>query len=987
MVVIVRTLGREIDMNLSEMGSNKSFALFRSITSYETKHGSQDDYFKAILEKNSENLDMAFADFVSAHCYELLKAMHPSECVERRAGILCSRFGHFLIQQDTVSCDIYAEIALSFLKIAEKILKVEDAPFDWFFTLRHLSKIYNQRQYGDICINETEGYYYASNYIAAVREHSDIFEARDSSRKGRVKQKSYKKKNNRKMYSKGLLKNGHYESIFRSRTEAMYCYCDAAEENIKSILNKCERDSEAYKRLYGEYEFDYLKQLGFNAVHYSDVIGDKQKIITCAMAYCDVMMYHAKHKKLSEHAFNISMYILDDCMNMALQDEKNFSLQIPIVLKRANSLMVIFEADGFKGRDTQIKHLYESIRPIEHILQEDKDVSPIDEASLKLHLAMLYDYVNNNGEFDEQIMAYAHHAIQTLPLDFYSTSILSFAKKMADTALFAKNWQVSVGFFDIALMAYKQVTSQSISERFWQKEKSQSYYLDYDAAYANLMCNNYSRTIEILETSRSRQLDNTFEIKRQHPDLYEGYCSNQEVIAEVYQKTEDYIQENEDKMASIRDPEVLRFFEEKQRKAVDEFPEIRKKYNELSENIRQPQFEDICNAIPVGIPVVYIVMSFMASFAVILYKRSESSDAEVSWLELEQLDRIKFIEKMIVLSSSEEAKTPEAKQPSWTEIYEALKSNELEISQKETQINYLIDDLGQTVMKPINDHLDHFIEPQDKNVQRVILIPMGFLAFLPLHAAYTGEYNYLSDQYNFVYAPNVRSFKNSDSQYDISSAFCLIKKGLKHAHREAAIVCDFFDGALKYDTAHSKEDILKEIGKHHLVHFSCHGQGNIYTPYESGIMLDENTISIHDILNLPHKSHQTQLYILSACETAVPGILYPDETVTMSSALLQSGAKGIIATNWAVDDFSTTILVTMFYHYWRTEACPPSVALWKAQKWMRETDNRQKAQSILNALQSDTIKETKQCIFNTLAETSTNYAHPYHWAGFTYTGL
>ena len=65
-----------------------------------------------------------------------------------------------------------------------------------------------------------------------------------------------------------------------------------------------------------------------------------------------------------------------------------------------------------------------------------------------------------------------------------------------------------------------------------------------------------------------------------------------------------------------------------------------------------------------------------------------------------------------------------------------------------------------------------------------------------------------------------------------------------------------------------------------------------------------------------------RLAVLSACETALPGTGLPDEVVALPTGLLQAGVAGVIASQWAVPDLGTAILMAEFYRRWRGTSPP-----------------------------------------------------------------
>jgi CHAT domain-containing protein len=115
-----------------------------------------------------------------------------------------------------------------------------------------------------------------------------------------------------------------------------------------------------------------------------------------------------------------------------------------------------------------------------------------------------------------------------------------------------------------------------------------------------------------------------------------------------------------------------------------------------------------------------------------------------------------------------------------------------------------------------------------------------------------------------------------------------------------------------------------------------------------------------------------RLAILSACETGMIGIENADEAISLPTGLLQAGVAAVIASLWAVDDRSTMLLLTKFYDLWRKDNLSPDQALRQAQIWLRDSTAREIA---------------AYGGFFTPNPHDRPYAHPFHWAAFSYTGV
>jgi CHAT domain-containing protein len=169
------------------------------------------------------------------------------------------------------------------------------------------------------------------------------------------------------------------------------------------------------------------------------------------------------------------------------------------------------------------------------------------------------------------------------------------------------------------------------------------------------------------------------------------------------------------------------------------------------------------------------------------------------------------------------------------------------------------------------------------------------------------------------------------------------------------------------------EAVRSNLGKAAIVHFSCHGAANFQEPLNSGLALSDGILTLRDLfaLSLPAQNG-LRLAVLSACETGLPGLENIDEVVSLPIGLLQAGVAGVVSSLWSVDEVSTMMLLTRFYNLWRKEGLEPSIALHQAQQWMIHTTDGEKA---------------KYCGLFTLTPDGYTYAHPFHWAAFSYLGV
>jgi CHAT domain-containing protein/Tfp pilus assembly protein PilF len=117
----------------------------------------------------------------------------------------------------------------------------------------------------------------------------------------------------------------------------------------------------------------------------------------------------------------------------------------------------------------------------------------------------------------------------------------------------------------------------------------------------------------------------------------------------------------------------------------------------------------------------------------------------------------------------------------------------------------------------------------------------------------------------------------------------------------------------------ANEQLIKsgELGKYKVLHFATHAFVNSEKPELSGLLLAQDTIGEEDgvlysgeIYNLKLNS---DLVVLSACETGLGKIQKGEGIIGLTRALLYAGTKNIIVSLWKVTDKSTSDLMVDFY--------------------------------------------------------------------------
>jgi hypothetical protein len=146
-------------------------------------------------------------------------------------------------------------------------------------------------------------------------------------------------------------------------------------------------------------------------------------------------------------------------------------------------------------------------------------------------------------------------------------------------------------------------------------------------------------------------------------------------------------------------------------------------------------------------------------------------------------------------------------------------------------------------------------------------------------------------------------------------------------------------------------------------------------PLRSSLLLArDRELTLADLLT--RRLDETRLVVLSACQTALPGVEVLDEVVSLPAGLLQTGAAAAIGSLWSVDDLATMLLLRHFYELWRSHGLSLAEALRGAGDWLRNLTRTQRDAAFPKAA-FPTLD------FSHSGEPGDHpYAHPYWWAGW-----
>jgi CHAT domain-containing protein/tetratricopeptide (TPR) repeat protein len=283
---------------------------------------------------------------------------------------------------------------------------------------------------------------------------------------------------------------------------------------------------------------------------------------------------------------------------------------------------------------------------------------------------------------------------------------------------------------------------------------------------------------------------------------------------------------------------------------------------------------------------------------------------------------------------------------------------------------------------------------------RIVLSPSGLLSLFPLPAALDSQGAYLLDNYDICITPSLSTILQVREQSTSSVFENLLLVGypgkentegyLKHIYSEINAISRIADNALTLENDDAtQEGVMQKAHDFSVIHFACHGIINWPRPEESGLVLSKGDwLTIQKIaseLSIPN----TYLVVLAACEAGLEYYQEGDEHKSLVRAFLSAGASSVIASLWPVDDLSTELLMINFYKRHIKDGLHPSKALSEAQTILRNITYSDVANYLVNESSLNYID--KLFVFsNFILDHNPDdkpFVHPYHWAGFYYTGI
>ena len=383
-------------------------------------------------------------------------------------------------------------------------------------------------------------------------------------------------------------------------------------------------------------------------------------------------------------------------------------------------------------------------------------------------------------------------------------------------------------------------------------------------------------------------------------------------------------------------------------------------------------------------PLVYLGAAPNGAFAIIV-EVGENGEETVESFHVPACDSAKVAQLMFGIDTSDTLKA--------TTSYLLAQAEQPHLI--DASLNALSPLVGELLLHPLSDLLG------DRGSESLTIVPTGLFGLLPLHAIAWKEptrgQRCLIDDFVVSYAPSARLYISclQRASRHVPSQFHFVGVANPLPHSDplpgAELELDLVEQLLPQgDTTllkrheATKKSVVRALESATHVHLACHAGAQFYDSLfaASFSFSGEEELSALEIARLEIPA---RLVVASACETGViQGYEEVDESLALATAFIASGAAGVVASLWSIDDFATALVMSKFYEGLFGAGMNPPAALRAAQLWLRDADG----DAVERYVAGREVLRTRYRNRGSDPESidDTPYKAPYAWAGFVFTG-
>jgi tetratricopeptide (TPR) repeat protein len=291
-------------------------------------------------------------------------------------------------------------------------------------------------------------------------------------------------------------------------------------------------------------------------------------------------------------------------------------------------------------------------------------------------------------------------------------------------------------------------------------------------------------------------------------------------------------------------------------------------------------------------------------------------------------------------------------------------------------------------------------------VRSVTLIPTGLLAHLPLHAAvfpFEGQEVVLADRFVVTYGLSAQTLASARRRRERRPDAPWRLAGLADpdsavAATELAAVSSLFPPRMARLLPPADTDrgaLLAALSEVTVAHLAGPARSDPHAPLDSAVFLaGGGRLTLRDLLRPAGGEAVSRLRLLVLSAGQMPlfacGDLPEAAALPLPAGLLRAGVPAVVTSFWPVGDTSRVLLLVRFYELLPEERMSPAVALWRAQRWLRDLTDAQLVQyleghGLQEPLAGETARARQSVQEGRGAERP--YAAPHHWAAFACYGV
>jgi len=288
--------------------------------------------------------------------------------------------------------------------------------------------------------------------------------------------------------------------------------------------------------------------------------------------------------------------------------------------------------------------------------------------------------------------------------------------------------------------------------------------------------------------------------------------------------------------------------------------------------------------------------------------------------------------------------------------------------------------------------------------ERLIIIPSHLIANLPLGlTAIYEDGTLLQDYFTLSIAPSItaingtrKRFQDLNLNENTLTHVHVPEENLKHGTLERSVISSFLDESCVQNIEATDTESLFSIPEFFdsaYLHLQLHGQHHFtYSEKSSLSLTNGDSINSADLVRMAPKQYQ-RVVTLTSCEAGTADIYKGIGTLHNFPAIMMlTGAIGVIAPIWEVNNTATCILMIRFYDNHFAKKVSPPQALKDAQLWMKEATTDDIIQYIEDHIRrsgASISEEANKLIFELekIDPDKKLFAAPQYWAAFMYFGL